>query len=127
MSANENALQIEQIRKREDIFHSIWNFPHVLASELALQHGLDQNVLILPPHFMSCWEPIEVLITNCVTWLDVWKKIDEEIGSKIEDYEQFSPFSCYIEDFTVGAMLFSSDSDFEPNPSALYVLLERGG
>ena len=129
MSANENSIQIEQIRKNENILHSIWNFPHVLASELSHQHGLDQNVLILPPHFMSCWEPIEVFITNCVTWLDVWKKIDEEIGSKIEDYEQFSPLSCYIEDFTVGATLSNSDSesDFEPNPSALYALLERGG
>ena len=127
MLANENSIQIEQIRKSENILHSIWNFRHVLASELSHQHGLDQNVLILPPHFMSRWEPIEILITNCVTWLDVWKKIDEEIGSKVEDYEQFSPLSCYIEDFTVGAMLFSSDSDFEPNPSALYVLLERGG
>ena len=127
MLANENSIQIEQIRKSENILHSIWNFPHVLASELSHQHGLDQNVLILPPHFMSRWEPIEILITNCVTWLDVWKKIDEEIGSKVEDYEQFSPLSCYIEDFTVGAMLFSPDSDFEPNPSALYVLLERGG
>ena len=127
MLTSENALQIEQIRKKEDILHCIWNFPYVLASELSQQHGLDQNILILPPHFMSCWEPMEILITNCLTWLDVWKQIDEGIGSKVEDYELFSPLSCYIEDFTVGATLATSDSDFEPNPSALYVLLERGG
>ena len=127
MSANENSTQIEQIRENENILHSTWNFPHVLASELSHQHGLDQNVLVLPPHFMSCWEPIEIPITNCVTWLDIWKKIDDEIGFKVEDYEQFSPLSCYIEDFTVGATLSASDHDFKPNPSKLYALLERGG
>ena len=127
MSANENLMQIEQIRKSENILHSIWNFPHVLAPELSHEHGLDQNLLVLPPHFMSCWKPIEILITNCVTWLDIWKKIDDEIGLRVEDYEQFSPLSCYIEDFTVGATLSTSDPDFKQNPSALYVVLERGG
>ena len=55
------------------------------------------------------------------------EQYDDEIGLKVEDYEQFSPLSCYIEDFTVGATLSPSDLDFEPNPSKLYVLLERGG
>ena len=119
--------QIEQIAAREGILHSFWNFPEVLAKDLKGEHGLDQMRLILPPHFMSCWEPIEVDISSCFSWLDVWKKIDEQIGARVEDYEQFSPLSCYIEDFTVGSLLGSSDSEFEPEPHSLYVLLERGG
>ena len=124
---DENLLQIEQIRARESIQHSIWNFPEVLAKDLNCEHGLDQKRLILPPHFMSCWEPIEVDISSCFSWLDVWRKIDEHIGARVEDYEQFSPLSCYIEDFAVGSLLGSTDPEFEPEPQNLYVLLERGG
>ena len=124
---DENLLQIQQIREREGIQHSTWNFPEVLAAELDQRHGLDQNHLNLPPHFMSCWEEIEVDISGCLSWLDVWKKIDEQIGAKIEDYEQFSPLSCYIEDFTVGALLSTDSPDFEPKAYDLYVVLERGG
>ena len=123
----ENFLQIEQIRAQENILHSIWNYPEVLAKDLNWKHGLDQMRIILPPHFMSCWEPIEVDISPCFSWLDVWKKIDEQIGTKVEDYEQFSPLSCYIEDFTVGCLLRTTFPDFEPAPHNLYVILERGG
>ena len=76
---------------------------------------------------MSCWGPIDVDISSCFSWLDVWKKIDEEIGNKVEDYERFSPLSCYIEDFTVGSLLEPNDFEFEPEPHNLYVVLERGG
>ncbi|MDC2963581.1 hypothetical protein OA067_01600 [Gammaproteobacteria bacterium] len=124
---DENFLQIEQIRTREGILHSIWNFLEIPAKDLPKEHGLDQTHLILPPHFMSCWEPIDVDISSCFSWLDVWKKIDEEIGNKVEDYERFSPLSCYIEDFTVGSLLKPNDLEFEPEPHNLYVVLERGG
>ena len=86
---DENFLQIEQIRAREGILHSIWNFLEIPAKDLHKEHGLDQTRLILPPHFMSCWEPIDVDISSCVSWLDVWKKIDGQIGKKVEDYERF--------------------------------------
>ena len=79
---DENFLQIEQIRAREGILHSIWNFLEIPAKDLQKEHGLDQTHLILPPHFMSCWEPIDVDISSCFSWLDVWKKIDEEIGNE---------------------------------------------
>ena len=124
---DENFLQIEQIRAREGILHSIWNFLEIPAKDLHKEHGLDQTRLILPPHFMSCWEPIDVDISSCVSWLDVWKKIDGQIGKKVEDYERFSPLSCYIEDFTVGSLLEPNDLDFQPEPHNLYVVLERGG
>ena len=124
---DENFLQIEQIRTREGILHSIWNFLEIPAKDLHKEHGLDQTRLILPPHFMSCWEPIDVDISSCFSWLDVWKKIDGQIGKKVEDYEQFSPLSCYIEDFTVGSLLEPNDLDFQPEPHNLYVILERGG
>ena len=124
---DENFLQIEQIRTREGILHSIWNFLEIPAKDLRKEHGLDQTHLILPPHFMSCWGPIDVDITFCFSWLDVWKKIDEEIGNKVEDYERFSPLSCYIEDFRIGSLLEPNDYEFEPEPNSLYVVLERGG
>ena len=127
MAMDENLLQIQQIREREGIQHSTWNFPEVLAADLNHQHGLDQNRLSLPPHFMSCWEEIEVVISGCFSWLDVWKQIDKQIGARIEDYEQFSPLSCYIEDFTVGALLSIDAADFKPKPYSLYAVLERGG
>ena len=126
VAMEENFLQIEQIRAQESILHSIWNYPEVLAKDLSRKHGLDQMRIILPPHFMSCWEPIEVDISQCFSWLEVWKKIDEQIGIKVEDYEQFSPLSCYIEDFTVGRLLRTTLPDFEPAPQNLYVILERG-
>ena len=124
---DENFLQVEQIREREGILHCIWNFLEIPAKDLQKEHGLDQTHLTLPPHFMSCWGPIDVDISSCFSWLDVWKKIDEEIGNKVEDYERFSPLSCYIEDFTVGSLLEPNDFEFEPEPHNLYVVLERGG